>query len=160
MEQLYKATVARRPRLRAGTGRKVCEEKMCSAGTPNKATETIALPGENGHQFTNYEQVGASRRHPRSGFPKQKEGTIKHAILRNEAKFREGLFFNQVAVRQAIARDFWSYFRRAILKNEANFCICDLRFAECGTAAIKAVKAYLRCFFSMNHRVYDFRLLI
>ncbi|MGO8682399.1 MAG: hypothetical protein ACLQU6_15965, partial [Limisphaerales bacterium] len=69
---------------------------------------------------------------PCSGLPRQKEGTIKHAILRNEAKFREGLFFNQVAVGQAIVRDFWPYFRRAILKNEANFgnAECGVRSAE------------------------------
>jgi hypothetical protein len=54
-------------------------------------------------------------------------GTIKHAILRNEAKFREGLFFNQVAVGQAVVREFWSYFRRAIFKNEANLSIYDFR---------------------------------
>jgi hypothetical protein len=78
-------------------------------------------------RFAIYEPVGAWRRHARSGFPRQKEGTIKHAILRNEAKFREGLFFIQVAMGQAIVRVFWSFFRRAILKNEANFCICDLR---------------------------------
>jgi hypothetical protein len=82
-------------------------------------------------RYTIYEPVAASHRHPRSGFPKQKEGTIKHAILRNEAKFREGLFFKQVAVRQAIVRDFWSYFRRAILKNEANLSIYDCRLPIC-----------------------------
>jgi hypothetical protein len=56
-----------------------------------------------------------------------KMGAIKHAILRNEAKFREGRFFKQVAVGQAIVMEFWPYLRRATLKNEANFCICDLR---------------------------------
>jgi hypothetical protein len=78
-------------------------------------------------RYTIYEPVAASHRHPRSGFPRQKEGTIKHAILRNEAKFREGLLFGQVAVWQAIVRDFWSYFRRAFLKNEANLSIYDCR---------------------------------
>ena len=57
----------------------------------------------------------------------EKMGTIKHANLRNEAKFREGLFFNQVAVGQAVVREFWSYFRRAIFKNEANLSIYDFR---------------------------------
>jgi hypothetical protein len=82
-------------------------------------------------RYAIYGPVAASRRHARSGFPRQNEGTIKHAILRNEAKFREGLFFGQVAMGQAVVRDFWSYFRRAILKNEANFCICDLRLPIC-----------------------------
>jgi hypothetical protein len=82
-------------------------------------------------RHTIYEPVAASHRHPRSGFPRQKEGTIKHAILRNEAKLREGLFFIQVAVRQAIVRDFWPYFRGAILKNEANLSIYDCRLPIC-----------------------------
>ena len=56
-----------------------------------------------------------------------KMGTIKHANLRNEAKFREGLFSNQVAMGKAIMRNLWPYFRKAIFKNEANFAICDLR---------------------------------
>jgi hypothetical protein len=44
------------------------------------------------------------------------------------------LLFKQVAVRQAIVGDFLSYFRRAILKNEANFgnAECGVRSAECG----------------------------
>jgi hypothetical protein len=78
-------------------------------------------------RYTIYEPVAASRRHARSGLPRQKEGTIKHAILRNEAKFREGLLFGQVAMGQAVVRDLWSYFRRAILKNEANLSIYDFR---------------------------------
>jgi hypothetical protein len=82
-------------------------------------------------RYTNYEPVGASRRHARSGFPRQKEGTIKHAILRNEAKFREGLFFIQVAMGQAVVRDFWPYIRTAILKNEANLSIYDFRLPIC-----------------------------
>jgi hypothetical protein len=113
-------------------------------GTPKTAGRRPALPNPNGEmafknikitkrtptisdfRYTIYEPVAASHRHPRSGFPRQKEGTIKHAILRNEAKLREGLFFIQVAVRQAIVRDFWPYFRRAILKNEANLSNYDL----------------------------------
>jgi hypothetical protein len=92
---------------------------------------TKRTPTISDFRYTIYEPVAASHRHPHSGFPRQKKGTIKHAILRNEAKFREGLFFNQVAVRQAIVRDFWPHFRRAILKNEANLSIYDCRFANC-----------------------------
>jgi len=86
-------------------------------------------------RFTMYEPVAALLRHSRSGLPRQKEDTIKHAILRNEAKFREGLFFHQVAERQAIVRDYLSYFRRAILKNEANLSIYDLRLPICDWAS-------------------------
>ena len=92
----------------------------CGFGRKKQQNEVI-------YEFAIYEPVAAPRRLARSGFPRQKEGTIKHAILRNEAKFCEGLFFNQVAMVQAVVGEFWSYFRRAILKNEANFCICDLR---------------------------------
>ena len=88
-------------------------------------------PSISDFRYTIYEPVGASHRHPRSGFPRQKEGTLKHAIFRNEAKFHESLFSIQVAVRQAIVRDFWSYFRKAILKNKANFSIYDFRLPIC-----------------------------
>jgi hypothetical protein len=91
---------------------------------------TKRTPSISDFRYTIYGPVAASRRRPRSGLPRQKEGTIKHAILRNEAKFREGLFFNQVAMVQAVVGEFWSYFRRAILKNEANFCICDFAIAN------------------------------
>jgi hypothetical protein len=136
------------------------EGKMYSAGTPNTATGGGRAPQSafcgfclaafalskwlfknikmtkrtlsiSDFRYTIYEPVAASRRHARSGFPRQNEGTIKHAILRNEAKFREGLLFGQVAMGQSVVREFWSYFRRAILKNEAKLCIYDFRLPIC-----------------------------
>jgi hypothetical protein len=99
----------------------------CGFGRKKQQNEVI-------YEFAIYEPVAAPRRLARSGFPRQKEGTIKHAILRNEAKFHEGLFFKQVAMGQAVVRDFWSYFRKAILKNEANLSIYDFRLPICDWA--------------------------
>ncbi len=94
------------------------------------------------------------------GVPKTKRGHNKTCNFAKRSQIPRRLVFHSSCCEAGNCERFLVIFPKGNFEKRSQFLHLRFAIAKCGTAAIKAVKAYLRYFFSMNHRVYDFRLLI